>query len=233
MWSGWRSRRNFFLHPNNTPAKIEDWISNQERRVGAFGCEDVGYTKSVRDNKFTTTTAARLCVWDLQGAQSSANRQKRQRQINECVFLPLLFHLIPPRPPIFLPSLIIVIIIPLTRFVWLYQTTWGAEKTHGSREPSTSRPIIHTAYGIRYTDCQRRALPPLGQQVCPLNRWRRRGSGLNPETKAATARLKHRARLPETEPLPPGDPRKAQGPPSRLPAPTQREPKAWGGQGRH
>ena len=128
--------------------------------MGAFGCEDVGYTESVRDNKFTTTTAARLCVRDLQGAQSSANRQKRQRQINECVFLPLLFHLIPPRPPIFLPSLIIVIIIPLTRFVWLYQTTWGAEKTHGSREPSTSRPIIHTAYGIRYTDCQRRALPP-------------------------------------------------------------------------
>ena len=96
--------------------------------MGAFGCEDVGYTESVRDNKFTTTTAARLCVRDLQGAQSSANRQKRQRQINECVFLPLLFHLIPPRPPIFLPSLIIVIIIPLTRFVWLYQTTWGAEK---------------------------------------------------------------------------------------------------------
>lgn len=105
--------------------------------MGAFGCEDVGYTESVRDNKFTTTTAARLCVRDLQGAQSSANRQKRQRQINECVFLPLLFHLIPPRPPIFLPSLIIVIIIPLTRFVWLYQTTWGAEKNTRKKKSSS------------------------------------------------------------------------------------------------
>ena len=37
-------------------------------------------------------------------------------------------------------------------------SSFGRE--NGSREPSTSRPIIHTAYGIRYTDCQRRALPP-------------------------------------------------------------------------